>query len=160
MSRLKTTYILSLAIRVVVAYYKPTVIQNYTMVNQMSLTNPNTQCMIELCEPKTQEEIFEKTLIEAIDEVFSVFGQFGKEAVYSHLKRAYKIQVNDIPHKIEHFSDALHQSFGSGAKIIETSIIKVLYEKNKNFTYSPKKRDILFNEYAESLKCFLSQQTR
>jgi len=158
MSEHKTSHILSLAIRVVVLYYTPTVIQNYTMVKKMSLTNPNTQCMIQLCELKTTEDLFEKTILEAIDEGFSFYGESCKENIYTHLKRCYDLEKNDIPNKIEHFSNALHKCFGVGAKAIEMNIIKALCEKNKNFTFSPKKRDLVFNEYVEGLKTFLTEQ--
>jgi len=159
MSKHKTRYILSLAIRVVVLYYTPTVIQNYTMVKKMSLTNPNTQCMVQLCELKTTEDLFEKTILEAIDEGFFFIGESCKEDIYAHLESCYELERNDIPYKIEHFSNALHQCFGVGAKIIEMKIIKALCEKNKNFTFSPKKRDLVFNEYEEGLKTFLTEQT-
>jgi len=160
MSEYKTKYILSLAIRVVVLYYTPTVIQNYTMVKKMSLTNPNAQCTIQLCELETIDfDLFEKTILEAIDEGFFFFGESCKEDIYTHLENYYELERNDIPYKIEHFSNALHQCFGVGAKIIELNIIKALCEKNKNFTFSPKKRDLVFNEYAEGLKTFLAVQT-
>ena len=125
----------------------------------MSLTNPNTQCMIQLCELKTTEDLFEKTILEAIDQGFSSFGESCKEDIYTHLESYYELERNYIPYKIENFSNALHHCFGVGAKIIEMNIIKALSEKNKTFTFSSKKRELVFNEYAEGLKTFLAEQT-
>jgi hypothetical protein len=138
-------------------YYKPTVIQNYTLVTHLSLTNPKMQCLIQLCKVNREEELFEITLIEAVDEGFSIFGHSSKETIYRHLQKAYRIQKNDIPRRIDRLSEALYRSFGLGAKIIEMRIIKALHEKNPSFTYFPKKREIILKEYTESLQRFLTR---
>jgi hypothetical protein len=122
--------------------------------------NPNTQCVIQICELKTTEDLFEKTLLQAIDEGFSFFGESCKEKIYTDLESNYNLDKNSIPYEIEHFSNALYQCFGVGAKIIEMNIIKSLYERNNNFAFSPKKRDIIFNEYVKDLKIFLAEKAQ
>jgi hypothetical protein len=99
---------------------------------------------------------FEKTIQEAIDETLSTLGENSKKTIYLHLEKEYKIAKNEIPSKIEAFADALEQSFGVGAKLIEMNIIKNLHEKNQDFMFFPKKGEILFTEYIERLQNFLS----
>jgi hypothetical protein len=103
-----------------------------------------------------QNPNFEKTLQEAIDETLSTLGENSKKTIYQHLENEYKIAKNEIPSKIEAFADALEQSFGVGAKLIEMNIIKALHERNQDFMYFPKKGEIVFTEYVERLQGFLT----
>jgi hypothetical protein len=97
-------------------------------------------------------------LIEAVNESFSLFGKSGQRTIYALLEKTCGIRKNDIPKKINTFSEALHQCLGSGAQIIEMHIIEALHEKNLNFKYSPKDGNLVLEEYAESLERFLTQQ--
>ncbi len=103
-----------------------------------------------------QNPNFEKTIQEAIDETFSMLGENSKKTIYQHLESEYKIAKNEIPTKIAAFADALEQSFGAGAKLIEMNIIKALHEKNQDFVFFPKKGEIVFTEYVERLQGFLT----
>jgi hypothetical protein len=107
-----------------------------------------------------QKPNFEKTIQEAIDETLSLLGENSKKTIYLHLENDYKIAKTEIPSKIEAFADALEQSFGVGAKLIEMNIIKALHERNQEFVYVPKKREVVFTDYVASLQCFLTCQTR
>ncbi len=96
---------------------------------------------------------FEELLLEAIDEGLSLLGETAKQAVYFHLEKTFKINRQDIPHKIEEFTDALEKIFGDGAKILEIQIMKCIYKKvGFTFKHHPKKTNIEFTEYIAAVK--------
>ncbi len=72
---------------------------------------------------------FEKFLLEAIDESFSWLGESGKRTIYFHLEKEYKISKQDIPYRIEDFTEAIEGIFGLGAKLLEIKIMKSLFTK-------------------------------
>ncbi|MBT0159090.1 hypothetical protein G4O51_03800 [Candidatus Bathyarchaeota archaeon A05DMB-2] len=121
------------------------------------MTAPKTRQSIQ---PKPQKINFEKTIQDAVDETFSLLGENSKKTIYQHLENDYKITKHEIPCKIEAFADALEQSFGVGAKILEMNIIKALHERNQEFMYVPKKRDVMFTDYVASLQCFMASQAQ
>ena len=93
---------------------------------------------------------FEKLLIEAVDNVFSSLGDSCKQAIYFHLKDRYNISKHEIPYRIEDFADALEKIFGVGAKLIEIEIMRALFTKVQDFSYSPKQEDLSFTNYVET----------
>jgi hypothetical protein len=96
---------------------------------------------------------FEEILMEAIDEGLSLLGESSKKALYFHLKKAFKIDKQDIPYRIEEFTDAIEELFGAGAKIIEIQIMKCLFEKvGYNFKHYPKQKSLTFNDYIAAVK--------
>ena len=97
----------------------------------------------------------EATLLSAVDESLSSFGDSFKQVIYFQLANTYHIEKQEIPDKINEFADAIEEIFGIGAKLIEMKIIKALYEKVEGFTYIADKEDLLFTEYIENLRCFL-----
>jgi hypothetical protein len=72
---------------------------------------------------------FEKVLLEAIDESLSCLGKSGKQTIYFHLKTEYKLSKQDIPSRIEDFTEALEDIFGLGAKLLEINIMKSMFTK-------------------------------
>jgi hypothetical protein len=101
---------------------------------------------------------FEMGVTEAIDEIFLSLGNVVKPAIYRHLENSYGIKKEDIPFKIEDFADALEQTFGSVAKLIEIKIIERLHEKHKDFFYVPKKGELNFVEFVSNLQNYLESQ--
>ena len=97
----------------------------------------------------------EATLLSAVDESLSSFGESFKQVIYFHLANTYHIKKHEIPNKINEFADAIEEIFGIGAKLIEMKIIKALYEKVDGFTYIAEKEDLIFTEYIENLRRFL-----
>lgn len=96
---------------------------------------------------------FEKILLEAVDEGLSSLGDSPKYAVYFYLKKEFKLDKRDIPHKIEEFADAIEKIFGLGAKFLEILIIKRLYEKvGHEFEYNQEITDLIFTEYVDATK--------
>jgi hypothetical protein len=120
----------------------------------------NQTCTLELNgkaqNPPTNS--FETITIEAIEDSLSSFKHFNKQVFYSHLENTYKIKKEEIPSKIEEFTDAMEQIFGAGAKLIEIRIIQALHERNHDFVFFPQKKDLGLGEYLASLHVFLTQR--
>jgi len=96
---------------------------------------------------------FEKLLLEAVDQGLSSLGDSSKQVIYFHLENTFKINRRDIPYKIEEFAEAIEKIFGLGAKFIEISIMKCLYEKvGSVFEYNPEQEDLCFTEYVAAVK--------
>jgi hypothetical protein len=119
----------------------------------------NATCTLQLCRKKQKptENKFNVAISEAVQESLSLFNTLGKEAVYLHLEKAFKIKKQEIPSKIEEFSDAVEQMFGVGAKLVEIKIIEALHSRIREFVFIPKKGDVDFKEYIASLRAFLQQ---
>jgi len=125
-------------------------------------------CLLSISAPKVQRDIsekgstlespprnhdFKKLLLEAVDEGLSSLGDSAKRAIYFYLEKTFKIKKQEIPNKIDEFTNAIEKIFGHGAKLIEIQIMKHLYEKVGNdFEYFPEKNDLLFTEYVEAAK--------
>lgn len=78
----------------------------------------------------TQEKsIFEKALIEAVDEGLLMLGESGRELVYFRLRHSYALSREDIPFHPEIFDECLRRIFGSGANVIEKAIVRSLSRK-------------------------------
>lgn len=96
---------------------------------------------------------FEELLLEAIDEGLSLLGKSAKQVVYFHLKKTFKINRQDIPHKLDEFTDAIEKIFGNGAKLLEIQIMKCLFKKvGPTFKHHPKQTKLEFTEYIAAVK--------
>jgi hypothetical protein len=78
---------------------------------------------------KSHSKKFEEILQDSIDEAFSSLGEAVKASIYFHLEHKFLIARQDIPFRIEAFSDALERIFGLGARHLELLIMKNLYER-------------------------------
>ena len=85
----------------------------------------------------------------------SLFGHSCKQVIYFQLENTFKIKNQEIPLKIEEFTNAIEQIFGIGTKFIEMKIIEVLHEKTQDFMYFPEKEGLVFTGYVASLRRFL-----
>ena len=77
----------------------------------------------------SQQENFDQLVLEAIDQGLSSLGEAGKASIYIHLESRFNIRKQEIPNKIDGFSNALHRIFGLGAPQLEILIKKKLQEK-------------------------------
>ena len=111
-------------------------------------------------EKEPVEVVFEDVVGEAVDTILSALGEKPKQAIYRHLKVAYGISKEDIPHKIEAFTDAIEQTFGSAAKLVEIKIIERLHSQHEDFIYVPKSGELNFVEYVEDLHKSLEQKVQ
>ncbi len=102
---------------------------------------------------KKKTMTYEELLFEAIDEGFSVLGESSKQAIYFYLEKTFKINRLDIPYRIEEFTDAIEKIFGTGAKILEIQIMKLLFNKvGYTFKHYSKQKNLTFIEYIAAIK--------
>jgi hypothetical protein len=83
------------------------------------------------------EKVFDKFLVEAVDEVLTSLGLPVKNSLYFHLQSNFEIDKNQIPQNIVDFSKILHKLFGFGASRLEIKIVEVLHSKLKVKTECP-----------------------
>jgi uncharacterized protein with von Willebrand factor type A (vWA) domain len=76
-------------------------------------------------------------LLESIDQVFSLVGEPAKSTIYSTLKEKHNVPFDEIPFKIEEFSKALKETFGSNAAIFEQQIIQVMSSEIEKLAMEP-----------------------
>ncbi|MBC7130682.1 hypothetical protein H5T51_05635 [Candidatus Bathyarchaeota archaeon] len=79
-----------------------------------------------------------------------ILGESGRNVVYYHLQHSYGIKKDDILDHPEALMKCLRNIFGSGAVVIENSIIKILYQK-LGMEYVEKK-GCSFMQYLEDAK--------
>jgi len=99
---------------------------------------------------------FETVLVEAVEEAFSTLGESVKTSIYFHLEHKFIIPKQDIPYRIDDFSDALERIFGIAAKHLEILIMKKLHDKITCFYEwngpSWLVPDVTFSQYVELLR--------
>lgn len=99
---------------------------------------------------------FNEILLESIDEAFLTLGENAKSSLYVHLQAKFSIDKQDIPERVDDFSDALDKIFGLAARHIEILIMRHLNQKVE-CTYDwvgPKwlVPDLTFPKYVEMVK--------
>ena len=110
-----------------------------------------TSCIPNNVNKKTMD--FEELLREAIDEELSLLGEPAKQIVYFHLEKTYKMNKLDIPYRIKEFINVIDRIFGTGAKILETQIMKCLFKKvGGTIRHYPEQKNLEFEEYVEAFK--------
>ena len=96
---------------------------------------------------------FEELLLGAIDEGLALLGDLSKQAFYYHLEETFNINRQDIPCKIEEFTDAIEKIFGTGAKIIQIQIMKCLFKKvGYTIKHYKKPTSLEFTEYIAAVR--------
>ena len=99
---------------------------------------------------------FEDILQDSVDEAFSSLGESVKKSIYFHLEHNFLITKQDIPCRIEDFSQALERIFGSGAKYLEILIMEKLSMKvNCSYKWKGPKwlvPDLIFKQYVELIR--------
>jgi hypothetical protein len=95
---------------------------------------------------------FETAVGQAVNDTLSALGENTKQAIYSHLKKAYGLNKDEIPNKIEVFSKAVEETLGSVGKLIEIKIIEKLHSQYVDFRFAPKNGKLDFVEYVTCLQ--------
>lgn len=98
------------------------------------------------------KHIFDRLLMEAIDEGLSMVGESPRKAIYFHLEKSFNIKKKEIPDKVEVFEEAMEKIFGSGADFLEVLIMKRLYEKVGGELECADASDFDFSKYVNSVK--------
>jgi hypothetical protein len=78
---------------------------------------------------RNSEKEFSQILVESIDEAFLTLGETAKSSMYFYLETKFAIPKQDIPKRVDDFSDALEQIFGMAARQIEILIMKCLNQR-------------------------------
>jgi len=99
---------------------------------------------------------FDEILSEAVDNAFSCLGESVRDSIYFHLEDKFMISKEEIPLRVDDFSDALEAIFGLGARYLEILIMKKLKEKtnfcdvfeNPRFALS----DLTFRKYVDLIR--------
>jgi hypothetical protein len=84
--------------------------------------------MKRLAKTKT-EKVFGALLLESIDQAFSTLGENVKFSIYFHLETKFALPKQDIPDRIEDFTNAVQKIFGQASAPLEILIMKFLNEK-------------------------------
>jgi hypothetical protein len=112
-------------------------------------------------EKYVNDEEFDDILRETIDETLTSLGEPVKNAVYFHLQTNFNISKNEIPKKLNDFSEIVHKIFGSGAGRLEIKLMQKLHLKiDLNVKWpeneSPLSKwiitDMTFIEYVNSMR--------
>jgi hypothetical protein len=98
------------------------------------------------------KKTFEHVLLEAIDEALGLLGESAKQSIYFHLEREFKVARKSIPQHLKDFEGGLEKIFGVGAKYIEISIMKKLYEKTGKPLEWNGKDELVFTKYVAAAK--------
>ena len=72
---------------------------------------------------------FDQAVLEAVDEILSMFGENCKQPIYYYAETRHQIKREEICNKIEAFDKALKDLFGAGAELISWSIAKSIYKR-------------------------------
>ena len=73
------------------------------------------------------EDMFDRILVQAIDEGLLVFGESIRHVIYYHIASKHNIERERIPERREAFHEGLKDMFGEGSKVVEKQIAKSMY---------------------------------
>ncbi len=111
--------------------------------------------LTDLAKTKTEKK-FAVILLDAIDVAFTALGQNVKTSIYFHLENKFGLPKQDIPDRVEDFTDALDRIFGQASTPLEILIMKNLNEKvNCNYKWVGPKwlvPDLTFEKYLKLVK--------
>ncbi|UCG36569.1 MAG: hypothetical protein JSV64_08220 [Candidatus Bathyarchaeota archaeon] len=99
-----------------------------------------------------QESDFESILLEAVDEGLLALGESCKASVYFYVEQHFNVKREEIPQKIEVFSEAIEKIFGVGADYLEILIMKRLHVKIGAPFKAGELDDLTFLEYIYAAK--------
>ncbi len=116
-----------------------------------AMSTPAT-CILHLKKGKSLQENRDRAILEAIENTLTCFGEAFKQFVYYELSKTYRMKKHEIPSRINEFANAIEGMFGDGAKLIEMKIIQHLHTKAQGFIHTPKRDDLIFTDYVESLR--------
>ena len=105
------------------------------------------------------KDIFDRILLEAVDDALASLGDSARQAIYFHLENKFRIAKKDIPSHLDGFESGLAKIFGAGAKFIEILIMKKLHEKLGQPLEWDESKELIFAEYVTAArKTFLKKE--
>jgi hypothetical protein len=94
---------------------------------------------------------FEKLLIKSIDDSLKdTFGEVAAQIIYKHLEKNHSLKKEEIPKKLEVFTEALEKYLNSGVIVVEDLVLKKLCS-NLGFE-RPREECLSFVDYVTKLK--------
>jgi hypothetical protein len=103
---------------------------------------------------KPSRLVFEQLVNETIDNVFSSLGTVCRQAIYDYLEKKYGLKKNDVANHIIEFSEALEQTFGGAAALLEIQMMRRLCRKVPQFKHRPE-GTLTFPDYVNALSRFI-----
>jgi hypothetical protein len=102
------------------------------------------------------EDDFERSLIRTIDtQLRQVFGETGTSVIYQYLQSTLSLRQEEIPKKLETFSEGLDRFLSSGARVVEKVILDKLYSNfDQEFEF---REGYDFVDYVEYLRTDLKR---
>jgi hypothetical protein len=100
----------------------------------------------------TKSAAFDKFLLHAVDEALNSLGKSVRQSIYFHIKNKFSINRNEIPENLQEFQEGLEKIFGTGARFIESLIIKNLHAKIGRPLVIGKREQLKFIEYVGAAK--------
>jgi hypothetical protein len=83
--------------------------------------------MGELKKLTTKSAAFDKFLLHAVDEALNSLGKSVRQSIYFHIENQFSMNRNEISGNLQEFQAGLEKIFGTGARFIESLIVKNLY---------------------------------
>jgi hypothetical protein len=74
-------------------------------------------------------KLFGQVLLEAIDESLSVLGDEPRRATYEYLATIDSLQREDIPARLEDFSQGMKRALGGASSVLQKVMLKKLFQK-------------------------------
>ncbi len=96
------------------------------------------------------DSMFDRTVLDAVDEALSIMGDNVKKSIYYFLEADLGLGYNRIPSDLKKFHDGLHLLFGAGANILESHVRTCL--KRKLAVSFPNESDLDFVEFVVRLR--------
>jgi hypothetical protein len=102
---------------------------------------------------------FEKSLIRTIDtQLKQVFGETGASVIYQYMQSTLSLRQEEIPSKLEAFSEGLDRFLNSGARVVEKVILDKLYSNfDQEFQF---KEGHNFVDYVKDLRTEVKRNGR
>ena|SRR3972149_2914602 len=120
-------------------------------------TNVRIICAMQLPKSKKnpRNSLLETTIMTAVDDSLSSFGESFKQVIYFQLENTFHIKKQEIPQRIDEFAAAIEELFGIGATLIEMKILKALHDQVPGFVHFPRGDDLVFTDYVKNLRFFV-----
>ena len=110
------------------------------------------------------DQKFTGILLDSIDDAFASLGANVQLSLYFHLETKFTLSKQDIPDRIDDFSDALDRIFGQAARQVELLIIKCLNQRVKrSYKWVGPKwlvPDITFEKYVKLARSSVENETK
>jgi signal peptidase I len=97
------------------------------------------------------EKVFNRVLLESIDEALSLLGNASKATLYAYLEREFTIKKKEIPARLDDFSFALERNLGKGAANLNLLLVENFKKKISYFCHVDHKSSD-FQEYVNKAK--------